>query len=181
MTEYSNNSHNNNITNSKLVSLPLKNRNTNIRRNQHNPNTPNNFIVNQSQQQLQHPCKLDNGKQQQQFDCNKNRNGQNNIANENNNKFIQYELNDDDLKTNVQIVLNNINKNYNLLKEYIINEKLNKNNNNIINTNTIMSSPESDCNSNPYKMAPLGGLCSIASSQDFTHDNSDYQWFLDYG
>ncbi|KAH8359840.1 hypothetical protein KR093_009075 [Drosophila rubida] len=23
--------------------------------------------------------------------------------------------------------------------------------------------------------------CSLASSQDFTHDNSDYQWFLDYG
>ncbi|XP_055923720.1 uncharacterized protein LOC129954080 isoform X2 [Eupeodes corollae] len=23
--------------------------------------------------------------------------------------------------------------------------------------------------------------CSIASSHDFTHDNSDYQWFLDYG
>ncbi|KAG4075625.1 hypothetical protein HA402_003450 [Bradysia odoriphaga] len=45
-----------------------------------------------------------------------------------------------------------------------------------------MSSPESDCNSNiggGFISAPLG--CSIASSQDFTHDNSDYQWFLDYG
>ncbi|XP_033245868.1 uncharacterized protein LOC108155433 isoform X3 [Drosophila miranda] len=26
-----------------------------------------------------------------------------------------------------------------------------------------------------------GGNCSLASSHDFTHDNSDYQWFLDYG
>ncbi|XP_037707454.1 serine-rich adhesin for platelets isoform X2 [Drosophila subpulchrella] len=24
-------------------------------------------------------------------------------------------------------------------------------------------------------------ICSLASSHDFTHDNSDYQWFLDYG
>ncbi|XP_017846707.1 uncharacterized protein LOC108602908 isoform X2 [Drosophila busckii] len=27
----------------------------------------------------------------------------------------------------------------------------------------------------------VGLNCSLASSQDFTHDNSDYQWFLDYG
>lgn len=43
-----------------------------------------------------------------------------------------------------------------------------------------MSSPESDCNSNLH-INPLQQLAtSIASSHDFTHDNSDYQWFLDY-
>lgn len=43
-----------------------------------------------------------------------------------------------------------------------------------------MSSPESDCNSNIHTN-PLQQLASsIASSHDFTHDNSDYQWFLDY-
>lgn len=43
-----------------------------------------------------------------------------------------------------------------------------------------MSSPESDCNSN-VQINPLQQLAtSIASSHDFTHDNSDYQWFLDY-
>lgn len=43
-----------------------------------------------------------------------------------------------------------------------------------------MSSPESDCNSNVHTN-PLQQLASsIASSHDFTHDNSDYQWFLDY-
>lgn len=43
-----------------------------------------------------------------------------------------------------------------------------------------MSSPESDCNSNVHAN-PLQQLASsIASSHDFTHDNSDYQWFLDY-
>lgn len=43
-----------------------------------------------------------------------------------------------------------------------------------------MSSPESDCNSNVH-MNPSHTLAtSIASSHDFTHDNSDYQWFLDY-
>lgn len=43
-----------------------------------------------------------------------------------------------------------------------------------------MSSPESDCNSNVH-INPLRTLAtSITSSHDFTHDNSDYQWFLDY-
>lgn len=106
-----------------------------------------------------------------------------NFANNNNNNDVintkqprsltvdKYELNDEILKNNVQIVLNNLNQNFsNALKELA------------------MSSPESDCNSNPTPfltsnnttaMLPIG--CSIASSQDFTHDNSDYQWFLDYG
>lgn len=44
-----------------------------------------------------------------------------------------------------------------------------------------MSSP-AECdttNNNTGQYAPLN--CSVASSQDFTHDNSDYQWFVDYG
>lgn len=85
------------------------------------------------------------------------------------------ELTESNLRKNAQIVLNNLNRN--ALKTYLY-EKLNNNNPNF--ANRIMSSPESDCNSNPHiGGVPLG--CSIASSQDFTHDNSDYQWFLDYG
>lgn len=60
-------------------------------------------------------------------------------------------------------------------------------NNNITNNNNITikmaKSPTetADCNSNPpmNRLAQLVG--SIASSHDFTHDNSDYQWFADYG
>ncbi|XP_055322879.1 myb-like protein A isoform X3 [Sitodiplosis mosellana] len=43
-----------------------------------------------------------------------------------------------------------------------------------------MSSPESDCNSNVHANPIQQLASSIASSHDFTHDNSDYQWFLDY-
>lgn len=43
-----------------------------------------------------------------------------------------------------------------------------------------MSSPESDCNSNVHANHMQQLASSIASSHDFTHDNSDYQWFLDY-
>ncbi|XP_055524799.1 uncharacterized protein LOC129718245 isoform X2 [Wyeomyia smithii] len=48
---------------------------------------------------------------------------------------------------------------------------------------TKMASPDSDTNCNPYLPAPasLPLSCSIASSQDFSHDYSDYQWFMDYG
>lgn len=94
-----------------------------------------------------------------------------------NNKVTQQydELTESNLRRNAQIVLNNLNRH--ALKTYLY-EKLNNNNSNFV--NRIMSSPESDCNSNPHiGVIPLG--CSIASSQDFTHDNSDYQWFLDYG
>ncbi len=85
------------------------------------------------------------------------------------------ELTESNLKSNVQIVLKNLNKN--ILRNYF-NERVNNN------SDKKMSSPESDCNSNIggggfIMSGPLG--CSIASSQDFTHDNSDYQWFLDYG
>lgn len=81
------------------------------------------------------------------------------------------QLTDSNLKYNVQIVLNNLKRNAS--KTYL-NEKINNN------YGVTMSSPESDCNSNPQiGQQQLG--CSIASSHDFTHDNSDYQWFLDYG
>lgn len=60
-----------------------------------------------------------------------------------------------------------------------------KNNNN--NNNKMVTTPESDYNSNatPPKFA-IGGMvgtlnCSINSSHDFSHDNSDYQWYVDYG
>lgn len=82
------------------------------------------------------------------------------------------ELTESNLRENVQIVLNNLNRS--ALRNYL-NERLNKNFG-----GKMLSSPESDCNSNPHIGGPLLG-CSIASSQDFTHDNSDYQWFIDYG
>ena len=91
---------------------------------------------------------------------------------------VPNELTESNLRENVEIVLNNLNRN--AVRSYL-NEKINNNHNLnfVTNFKKIMSSPESDCNSNPHIIGPLG--CSIASSQDFTHDNSDYQWVLDYG
>lgn len=82
------------------------------------------------------------------------------------------QLTDSNLQYNVQIVLNNLRRN---ASRAYLNEKLNNNC-----SSTTMSSPESDLNSNPQIGQQLLG-CSIASSHDFTHDNSDYQWFQDYG
>uniref|UniRef100_A0A336M8L8 CSON013624 protein n=2 Tax=Culicoides sonorensis TaxID=179676 RepID=A0A336M8L8_CULSO len=115
-----------------------------------------------------------------------------------------YELNDESLRNNVQIVLQNINQNFQT--------NSNTNNARAISINDLRllltsdscgsftaannaaaaamsSSPESDCNSNPTipnptyylqpQMMPID--CSVASSQDFTHDNLDYQWCPDYG
>lgn len=108
-----------------------------------------------------------------QHNLNYQNNNEINFLNENKNETLE-QLTDDCLKSNVEIVLNNINRDYKALKEFLIlNEKMNKSN--LKGGLSNMSTPESDCNSN---MGPLG--CSI-SSQDFTHDNSDYQWFLDYG
>ncbi|KXJ71913.1 hypothetical protein RP20_CCG019411 [Aedes albopictus] len=130
-------------------------------------------------------------------------------------------LNDENLKSNVQIVLDNISRNYHALREQILSNSIqnNINNNNCIdskgctvNPHLVLlqrlqsvsqqlkrtagvgqqqhqqgvvgcgkmaaTSPDSDTNCNPY-MPPLS--CSIASSQDFSHDYSDYQWFMDYG
>lgn len=93
---------------------------------------------------------------------------------------LKTDLNDDALKTNVQIVLQNINNALLTQKQPTQKElKPRHNNLNIFAKfgQKIMSSP-ADCDStNNNNM--LG--CSIASSQDFTHDNSDYQWFVDYG
>lgn len=107
----------------------------------------------------------------------------------NNGNEISNQLTDSNLKYNVQIVLDNLKRNA-VEKTYLLNDKTNTNTNsdngngNFIYRNLIggtMSSPESDCNSNPHG-GPIQQLaCSIASSHDFTHDNSDYQWFLDYG
>lgn len=125
------------------------------------------------------------------------------------NPAIAPSLTESGLQQNVQIVLNNLNQN--ALRLYLNRKhKLNQLNGNDSGAvpptkqplrpspscgcpgcqqqqqrktsgTMMLSSPESDCNSNPH----LGGGsllgCSIASSHDFTHDNSDYQWFLDYG
>jgi hypothetical protein len=87
------------------------------------------------------------------------------------------ELSEETIRNNVQIVLNNIQRN--AIKQQQQQQQMLKSAG-----GGMMSSPESDFNSNLY--LGCGGAatmlgCSIASSHDFTHDNSDYQWFLDYG
>lgn len=112
-------------------------------------------------------------------------------------------LSDDALKTNVQIVLNNI-------QNALLNQKKSQqdlkcqdrfqylnifgensppssgssnasNQRNCNNQNVRkMSTSPADCDSTNNNMGPASMLgCSFAS--DFTHDNSDYQWFVDYG
>lgn len=112
-----------------------------------------------------------------------------------------YELNDESLRNNVQIVLQNINQNF----QHNHGQTISLNDLHFLSdsfggsvaaaTSAIMSlSPESDCNSNPtttpfpnpttynYLQQPMMPIdCSVASSQDFTHDNLDYQWCPDYG
>lgn len=79
---------------------------------------------------------------------------------------------------------NNINNNNNIVSNQTQNNStVDNSQSHLKNVNSAggkMSSPESDCNSNVHAN-PLQLLASsIASSHDFTHDNSDYQWFLDY-
>ncbi|XP_059619402.1 uncharacterized protein LOC132263578 isoform X2 [Phlebotomus argentipes] len=100
------------------------------------------------------------------------------IGNNNFEPIASKRLTEEHLKTNVQIVLTNIHRNYNALRGVAVNPQLLDS----LDYKLIekMASPEADYNSNPhYAVNQL--QCSVASSQDFTHDNSDYQWFLDYG
>lgn len=109
-------------------------------------------------------------------------------------------LTDDALKSNVQIVLNNIQNA--LLKQKTHQEPKyqdrfeylnifgdqspvtsglvsNQRNSNYRNLRKMSTSP-ADCDTTNNNMGPASMLgCSFAS--DFTHDNSDYQWFVDYG
>lgn len=117
------------------------------------------------------------------------------------------DLTEDALKNNVQIVLNNIqNALLNQQQQQQQNQQdyyqdqfqyLNIFNNHspptrsynqqqvainqLRNKTKKMSSSPADCdNTNNNNMGPTSILgCSFAS--DFTHDNSDYQWFVDYG
>ncbi|XP_055617552.1 uncharacterized protein LOC129762945 [Toxorhynchites rutilus septentrionalis] len=103
----------------------------------------------------------------------------------------QQRLSEENLKTNVQIVLDNINRNYHALREQILNgnncntqsnlallQKLQSVSQQLKKGKAKMTSPDSDTNCNPYG-PPLS--CSVASSQDFSNDCSDYQWFTEYG
>lgn len=119
--------------------------------------------------------------------------------------FERDQLSDDTLKSDVQIVLNNIqnavlNQQKNRQQQQqdrfyqhqdrfkflnifggspsnsdIATNQRNNNNNNLYLRKMSMSPAECDNTNNNNNM--LG--CSFAS--DFTHDNSDYQWFIDYG
>lgn len=109
-------------------------------------------------------------------------------------------LSDDALKSNVQIVLNNIQNALLIQKktqqdaqhqdrfEYlnIFGEHspptsggvASQRNCNYQNLRKMSTSP-ADCDNTNNNMGPASMLgCSFAS--DFTHDNSDYQWFVDY-
>lgn len=111
-------------------------------------------------------------------------------------------LSDDALKSNVQIVLNNI-------QNALLNQKksqqdvkyqdrfqylnifgehsppssggaVTSNQRSCNHHNVRMSTSPADCDNTNNNMGPASMLgCSFAS--DFTHDNSDYQWFVDYG
>lgn len=119
--------------------------------------------------------------------------------------FDRNQLSDDVLKNDVQIVLNNIQnailsqqktrqqqqekfyqhqdrfKFLNIFggspsnSDIAVNQRNNSTNNNLYLRKMSMSPAECDNTNNNNNM--LG--CSFAS--DFTHDNSDYQWFIDYG
>jgi hypothetical protein len=111
-------------------------------------------------------------------------------------------LSSEALKTNVQIVLQNLQNalinsqdslnqstsssqdRFQFLNIFSSsNERSIENNNRIQNLRNLrkMSTSPADCdNTNNNNMGPPSLLgCSFAS--DFTHDNSDYQWFVDYG
>ncbi|XP_063704133.1 uncharacterized protein LOC134833663 isoform X2 [Culicoides brevitarsis] len=116
-----------------------------------------------------------------------------------------YELNAESLRNNVQIVLQNINQNLQQQQssQQSSNAAISLNDLHFLSSDSFLasahnlpanmsSSPESDCNSNPQPPPPpsqflqpsslTGAIdCSVASSQDFTHDNLDYQWCPDYG
>lgn len=130
---------------------------------------------------------------QQQQHFNRTRTLQQQQRNARNLNGSDIELSDDSLKSNVQIVLKNI-QNALLLnskKEQQQYQQENTNYNqdcfhylNIFNNNKTrtMSTSPADCDNTNNNMGPTSMLgCSFASSQDFTHDNSDYQWFVDYG
>lgn len=104
------------------------------------------------------------------------------------------DLNDESLNSNVEIVLKNINtalvnqKKSSLDASYqdrfqylnIFGEQSPpyQRNCNFPNLSKMSTSPADCDNTNNNNMGPMLG-CSFAS--DFTHDNSDYQWFVDYG
>lgn len=168
-----------------LLKQPLSSINTNYILNQNNCNINNNY---DRQQQFNRTRTLS-----------QQRNGRNG-----NEAHLNDGLSDDALKTNVQIVLNNLqNALLNQQKTHqdatyqdrfqylnIFGEQSppssggvfsanNQRNCNYQNLRKMSTSP-AECDNTNNNMGPASMLgCSFAS--DFTHDNSDYQWFVDYG
>lgn len=155
-----------------------------------------NYILNQNN------CNNNNYDRQQQF--NRTRTIQQRSGRVGNESHLSNGLSDDALKSNVQIVLNNIQNallnqkkcqqdvKYQDRFQYlnifgdqsptssggsVTNNQRNCHHHNV----RKMSTSPADCdNTNNNNMGPASMLgCSFAS--DFTHDNSDYQWFVDYG
>lgn len=151
-----------------------------------------NYIINQNNN--------NNYDRQQQFNRTRTFGHQRNsrIGNE---SHLNDGLSDDALKSNVQIVLNNLqNALLNQQKTHQDQDRFqylnifgehspqssggfgsatNQRNRNHQNLRKMSTSP-ADCDNTNNNMGPASMLgCSFAS--DFTHDNSDYQWFVDYG
>lgn len=173
MTEYSNKPATNKLTKTGLYQTQHNHNNN------HQPQSPHHQKSKASL--LKHPLAV-NSPQKQNRTKTVHQKNQRNVG-----TISAADLSDESLKTNVQIVLNNIN---NALKEPLQQryQSLANNNLNIFGkfanskSTKRMSSPAECDNTNNNTMGPLSMLaCSFASSQDFTHDNSDYQWFVDYG
>lgn len=173
-----------------LLKQPLSSINTNYILNQNINNNNNNINNYDRQQQFNRTRTLPH-----------HRNGR--VGNE---FHLSDELSEDALKSNVQIVLNNIqnallNKQKNHQEatyqdrfQYLnifgeqsppssggvgVGVTSNQRNCNFQNLRKMSTSP-ADCDNTNNNMGPASMLgCSFAS--DFTHDNSDYQWFVDYG
>lgn len=94
------------------------------------------------------------------------------------------ELSDDFLKRNCNIILKNIDNCFyggkeKHLQRYLYDVSTNNQNlERLKNSNFLKMSSPAECDTTNNNMGPPSILnCSVASSQDFTHDNSDYQWF----
>lgn len=164
-----------------LLKQPLSSINSNYVLNNQNINN-NNYDLHHHQQQINRGRTLSSAGQRLSGDLDLNSNS----------------LSSEALKRNVQIVLKNlqdalINSQDSLNQSSTFNDRLqflnifssssddrsieNQRVQNLRNLRKMSLSP-ADCDNTNNNMGPLLG-CSFAS--DFTHDNSDYQWFVDYG
>jgi hypothetical protein len=110
-------------------------------------------------------------------------------------------LSSEALKTNVQIVLKNLQNalinsqdslnqstsslqdRFQFLNIFSSSDERSSENNRIQNLRNFrkMSTSPADCDNTNNNMGHPPSLLGCSFASDFTHDNSDYQWFVDYG